>query len=145
MCIDRQTMWGGEGQGEGEFNIPWSALHRLAVQYLDWPPGAWMNLVVHHVLKTLIVGWTEEDLRRELATGMTVVHHLNDVIKTWRVMNTLEQVHKESLGKEERYQNVFISCVKEWRQKMDNRYFWSNIFNLFYKSVFRQYSETWSE
>ena len=35
-----------------------------------------MDLVVHHVLQTLVVGRAQEDLSVHLSAGVTVVHHL---------------------------------------------------------------------
>lgn len=35
-----------------------------------------MDLVVHHVLQALVVSWSEEHLRVDLAAGVTIVHDL---------------------------------------------------------------------
>ena len=47
---------------------------------LKWTTCATVNLVVNHVLKTLVVSRTQEDLGVHLATCVAVVHHL----KHWR-------------------------------------------------------------
>ena len=44
--------------------------------YLKWTSGSTMDLIVDHVLQTLVVGWTKEDLSVHFASGVTVVHHL---------------------------------------------------------------------
>ena len=35
-----------------------------------------MDLIVHHVLQPLVVGWTKEDLRVQLTAGVAIVEHL---------------------------------------------------------------------
>ena len=55
---------------------PRSALHRLSIKNLNWTPSTRMNLVIHHVLQTLVVGWANEDLRNQLPSSMAIVEHL---------------------------------------------------------------------
>ena len=61
---------------EAQATISGSTFYRLPCQHGHWAPSSRMNLVIHHVLEALIVGWVQEDLGFELTTGMTVVHHL---------------------------------------------------------------------
>jgi hypothetical protein len=44
--------------------------------YLKWTSGSTVDLIVDHVLQTLVVSWTKEDLCVHFASGVTVVHHL---------------------------------------------------------------------
>lgn len=55
---------------------PGSALHGLTHQYLDRSSRTRVYLVVHHVLETLVVRGPDEHLSIDLASGVTVVHHL---------------------------------------------------------------------
>lgn len=55
---------------------PGSALHGLTHQYLNGSSCTRVYLVVHHVLETLVVRGPDEHLSVDLASGVTVVHHL---------------------------------------------------------------------
>ena len=56
--------------------VPGPTLHRLPHQDLDWAPGSGMDLVVHHMLETLVIGRTQEDLSAHLASRVAGVHYL---------------------------------------------------------------------
>lgn len=58
-------------------NSPGSPLHWLPVEDLDRAAGSRVDLIVHHVLQTLIIRWTDEDLRGQLPTGEPVVQDLS--------------------------------------------------------------------
>ena len=55
---------------------PGPPLHGLSGQYLHWAAGSGVDLVIHHVLQALVVGWADEDLSVELATCEPVVQNL---------------------------------------------------------------------
>lgn len=61
---------------ETKSTIAGPSLHRLADQNLDGTTSSRMDLVVHHMLETLIVGRTEEDLGVDFASSVSVVHYL---------------------------------------------------------------------
>ena len=60
--------------------MPGAALHGLAVEDLDRAAGTGVDLVVHHVLETLVVGGTEEYLSIHLAARVSVVQHLATIL-----------------------------------------------------------------
>ena len=68
--------------GEGEVMLTWescppgSALHGLAHQDLHGPSSTTVDLVVHHVFQSLVVGGTQEYLGIDLPPRVTIVHHL---------------------------------------------------------------------
>lgn len=55
---------------------PGAALHGLPVEDLDRAPGPGVDLIIHHVLQALVVGGTDEDLRRQLPPSEAVVQNL---------------------------------------------------------------------
>ena len=57
-------------------DMPGAPLHGLTVEDLYGTTGAGVDLVVHHVLETLVVGGTKEDLGVQLAARVSVVQHL---------------------------------------------------------------------
>ena len=61
---------------KAQATISGSSFYRLPCQHGHRPPSSRVNLVIHHVLEALVVGWVQEDLGFELTTGMTVVHLL---------------------------------------------------------------------
>ena len=81
----KQIDWGGR-----EKDLPGTPLHGLSVEDLYGTTGSRVDLVIHHVLETLVVGRAEEDLGIQLATGVSVVEHLrtnlrhdqNDIVST---------------------------------------------------------------
>jgi len=52
---------------------PRTTLHGLSVKYLKWTTSSRVYLVVHHVLETLVVGWTQKHLRAQLTTSEPIV------------------------------------------------------------------------
>ena len=61
---------------EPETTISGTTLDWLSGHDLDRPTGAGMDLVVHHVPQTLVVGWPEEHLGFQLLAGVSVIHDL---------------------------------------------------------------------
>src|SRR6478735_5512733 len=61
---------------ESETTITSTTLDRLSGHDLNWTTSTSVNLVVHHVTKTLVVGRSEEHLSTELSSSVTVVHDL---------------------------------------------------------------------
>ena len=55
---------------------PGTPFHGLSVEYLHWATGPRMDLVVNHVLETLVVGWAEKYLGVHLSTSVAIVQHL---------------------------------------------------------------------
>lgn len=68
--------WTDGRTGRRVWPSPRAALHGLPVEDLDGASGPGVDLVVHHVLQTLVVGWTDEDLRRQLPARETVIENL---------------------------------------------------------------------
>lgn len=60
---------------ESETAVAGTTFHGLADEDLDRTSGSRVDLVVHHVLETLVVGRAEKDLSAELATSVAVVEH----------------------------------------------------------------------
>ena len=56
-------------------HLPRTSLHRLPGEDLDRSPGSRVDLVIHHVLQSLIVGGAKEDLCVQLATSKAIVEH----------------------------------------------------------------------
>lgn len=56
--------------------IPGSTLHRLAGEHCNRATSPGVDLVIHHVLQSLVVGGIQKDLGFQLTSGVTVVHHL---------------------------------------------------------------------
>ena len=57
-------------------HLPGSSLHGLSVQDLQGPSGSGVDLIVHHVLQSLVIGGTQEDLGIQLPPRETVVQNL---------------------------------------------------------------------
>lgn len=55
---------------------PRAALHGLPVENLNGAPGPGVDLIVHHVLQSLVVGGADEDLRGQLPSSEAVVQNL---------------------------------------------------------------------
>lgn len=55
---------------------PGSSLHWLPVEDLDRTTGPRVDLVVHHVFQTLVIGRTDEDLRRQLPPREAIIQNL---------------------------------------------------------------------
>ena len=58
--------------------LPGSTLQGLSIKNLHWPSCSRMNLVVHHVLQSLVVGGSQENLCVQLLASVTVEQHLFD-------------------------------------------------------------------
>ena len=58
--------------------LPRSALHRLPVKDLYRTSGSGMNLIIHHMLETLVIGRSQEYLGIQLATSLTIVENLEN-------------------------------------------------------------------
>lgn len=61
---------------ETETTVSTTTFHRLTSEDLHWATSTRVDLVVDHVLETLVVRRAEVDLRLELAAGVAVVHDL---------------------------------------------------------------------
>ena len=61
---------------EAKAALPRSAFHGLPDEDLDRPPGPRVDLVVDHVLQTLVVRRSKEDLCVHLLARVAAVHHL---------------------------------------------------------------------
>mmetsp|Transcript_10450 Transcript_10450/g.26294 ORF Transcript_10450/g.26294 Transcript_10450/m.26294 type:complete len:461 (-) Transcript_10450:2197-3579(-) len=61
---------------EPQATVTGSTLDGLAGQDLDRPSRPGVDLVVHHVLQALVVGWSNENLGLQLAARVPVVQHL---------------------------------------------------------------------
>lgn len=68
---------------------PRSSLHGLAGEDLDWTPRSGVNLVVHHVLQSLVVGGAKEHLCVELTTSEAIVE---DLVATEMVAILVQQL-----------------------------------------------------
>jgi hypothetical protein len=60
---------------EAQTTVTSTTLHRLSIHHLNWTASTRVNFVVDHVLQALIVGWAEENLSRQLASSVTIVHN----------------------------------------------------------------------
>lgn len=61
---------------KSESTISCSTLHRLSRQDLHRASASRMDLVIHHMLETLVIGRIQEDLSFELPSCMPIVHDL---------------------------------------------------------------------
>ena len=61
---------------ESQTSVTRTTLHGLSVEDLNGTSSSRVDLVVDHVLETLVVGWSEEHLRVDLAACEPVVHDL---------------------------------------------------------------------
>lgn len=71
--------WGPEKEtlrNRESWDWPWTSFHWLSVQDLNWTPGSGVDLIVHHVLETLIICWTNEDLWRQLPPSEAIIQNL---------------------------------------------------------------------
>ena len=63
---------------KSEATVPGTTLAGLPNEDLKRSSGPAVDLVVDHVLQTLVVGRAQEDLSVHLPAGVTVVHHLEE-------------------------------------------------------------------
>jgi len=59
---------------ETQATVTRTTLHRLPRQDLHWSTCPSMDLIINHVLETLVVGGPDEDLSLELPTRVPIVH-----------------------------------------------------------------------
>ena len=60
-------------------DLPRSTLHRLSCENLHRTSCSGVNLIIHHVLEPLVVGWSKEHLRVQLTSSESIVQNLH----TW--------------------------------------------------------------
>lgn len=73
---------------ETKSTVAGSALHGLSHENLNGTASSRMDFVVHHVLETLIICWSQKHLRIDFTTGVTIVH---DFVATQMVTVFLEE------------------------------------------------------
>lgn len=73
--VDWKIDWLSDRQTDRSHS-PGSSLHWLPVEDLDRTTGPWVDLVVHHVFQTLVIGRTDEDLWRQLPPREPIIQNL---------------------------------------------------------------------
>ena len=61
-------------------NLPRSTFHWLSCENLHRASSSGVNLIVHHVLEPLIVGWSKEHLRVQLTSSESIVQNLRAIL-----------------------------------------------------------------
>lgn len=97
---------------EPQTTVTTTTLDRLTREDLYRPTGTRVDLVVHHMLETLIVSWAEVDLRLQLASGVAMVHNL----QTSRLVTLLAKELRDGLDSEVRERRRIALVSDECRE-----------------------------
>ena len=91
--------------------LPGSALHGLSVKNLNRSPSTRMNLVIHHMLQTLVISGANENLWCDFSASESIVQDLKQILKH-RLKNT-KQVQRM-------YVHIFYYCILIKSQNTQN-------------------------
>jgi hypothetical protein len=128
---------------ESETTISGSTLSWLSCQDLGWTSSSRVHLISDHMLKSLIVSWTQEDEHFLFLSCETVVHNLITVSLVTQVMELISNfrnllatersgisscaIKRRFLGQEAL--NQMTNCHTRWNSVRVDDQVWNNTFS----------------
>mmetsp|Transcript_19783 Transcript_19783/g.45566 ORF Transcript_19783/g.45566 Transcript_19783/m.45566 type:complete len:498 (-) Transcript_19783:580-2073(-) len=74
---------------KAEAAVARAPLHRLPREQSDRPARARVDLVIHHMLEPLVVGWAQKHVRLHSPPGVPVEHHLKTALLVAKILQEL--------------------------------------------------------